>query len=173
MDEYWLVFMSNDKQTMNQVLVWTNCVFWKVLETKQTVLTKTWKLIRDVCNWHVADMIVSWLYWIFLDCDNFLTITWITAAIKNRKKYGHDECDWKLKSDQEWRVGKAQESLLQDDPVPENCHYILPQNCHPSGDKIFQTEFMFHQKTFYSFNEDTLKILATDIEQQNGLIPCK
>ncbi len=26
---------------------------------------------------------------------------------------------------------------------------------------------------YSSFNDDTLKILATDIEQQNGLIPCK
>ena len=30
----------------------------------------------------------------------------------------------------------------------------------------------FHLK-FFSFNDDTLKVLAADIEQQNGLIPCK
>ena len=28
-------------------------------------------------------------------------------------------------------------------------------------------------RQYFSFSEDTLKILASDIERQNGIIPCK
>ena len=61
------------------------------------------------------------------------------------------------------------------DQVLENYHNTLPLNYHHSGMTYMPPNNTSFTDNFvvFSFSEDTLKILASDIERQNGIIPCK